>query len=164
MTVSTKRNHIPLDVISFFFFDCADPRNAHHFSASRIIPGFFGAQKEKLKSPLLISLSSCNKNIMKFIKKETSKWHVQKKYLKSLEDQIIDIDIQIEQLKDEITNLRAKRRQLMAEKDQEDMKKIINMVKESGKTPAEFLVAISKSNIHEQYKKNSLHQRVFLLG
>lgn len=73
-----------------------------------------------------------------------------KKILKSLEDQIIDIDIQIEQLKEEITNLRAKRKQLMAEKDQEDMKKIINMVKESGKTPAEFLVAISKSNIHEQ--------------
>ena len=56
-----------------------------------------------------------------------------KKILKSLEDQIIDIDIQIEQLKDEITNLRAKRKQLMAEKDQEDMKKIINMVKESEK-------------------------------
>ncbi|MCI9576923.1 MAG: hypothetical protein HFJ84_09835 [Clostridiales bacterium] len=69
---------------------------------------------------------------------------------KSLEDQIIDIDIEIERLKDEITALRAKRKKLMAEKDQEDMKKIMDMVKESGKTPAEFLVAISKSNIHEQ--------------
>ena len=64
---------------------------------------------------------------------------------KSLEDQILDVEIEIESRKEEITKLKAKRKKLMQAKDQEDMKKIINLVKESGKTPAEFLVSISRS-------------------
>ena len=72
-----------------------------------------------------------------------------KKNAKRLEDQIIDVDIEMERLKEEMAALRAKRKKLMAQKDEEDMQKIVDMVKGSGKTPAEFLVAISKSGIHQ---------------
>ncbi len=68
-----------------------------------------------------------------------------RKGARTLEDQIIDVDIEIEMLKEEISKLKAKRKKLMAQKDQEDMQKIMDLVKESGKTPAEFLVALSQS-------------------
>ena len=58
---------------------------------------------------------------------------------KTLDEQILEIDAEIEALKGKINAAKEKKKALEERKQQEDIAALLNVIKESGKTPAEFL-------------------------
>jgi len=67
---------------------------------------------------------------------------------KTIEEQIIDIDSEIEDYKQKIADAREKRKVLMERKEKEELAVLYEAVKASGKTPEEFLKALQ-----EQHKR-----------
>ena len=63
---------------------------------------------------------------------------------KTIEEQIIDIDSEIEDYKQKIFDAREKRKVLMEQKEKEELAVLYEAVKASGKTPEEFLKALQE--------------------
>ncbi|GEM_PF-1289564 len=64
--------------------------------------------------------------------------------VKTIEEQIIDIDSEIEDYKQKIFDAREKRKVLMEQKEKEELAVLYEAVKASGKTPEEFLKALQE--------------------
>ena len=65
---------------------------------------------------------------------------------KSLEQQILEIDAEIEALKDKINAAKEKKKALEERREKEDLSALLAAVKESGKTPSEFLTLLQEQN------------------
>lgn len=64
---------------------------------------------------------------------------------KSYDEQIKEIDNKIAQLQDRISQLNNRKKALLASKEKEEMEALYQLVKASGKTPAELLAALTST-------------------
>ncbi len=63
---------------------------------------------------------------------------------KTIQEQITDVDTEIEDYKQKISDAREKRKVLMERKEKEELAVLYEAVKASGKTPEEFLKALQE--------------------
>ena len=63
---------------------------------------------------------------------------------KTLEEQILEIEAEIEALKNKIVAMKEKKKALEERKQNEEIAALLNAVKESGKSPAEFLMLLKE--------------------
>ena len=63
---------------------------------------------------------------------------------KTIQEQITDVDTEIEDYKQKISDAREKRKILMERKEKEELAVLYEAVKASGKTPEEFLKALQE--------------------
>lgn len=61
---------------------------------------------------------------------------------KNYTEQLQQIDSQITSLKEEIQSLKARRKEVAASKEKAEMQQLMELVKISGKSPAEFIDAL----------------------
>jgi ppGpp synthetase/RelA/SpoT-type nucleotidyltranferase len=64
--------------------------------------------------------------------------------VKSIDEQLIDIDTQIEEYKQKIADAKDKRKMLLDRKEKEEMAALYEAVKARGKTPGELLKSLQE--------------------
>lgn len=65
--------------------------------------------------------------------------------VKTVDEQIVDIDTEIEDYKQKISEAKEKRKILMERKEKEQMVALFEAVKASGKTPEDFLKLLQEN-------------------